>query len=113
MLIMAMQGPQQTAEVLAAFNLDLIATGATAAYLDAFEWLQSRFQIAGSLQFKSCQGLYGMVPSVSDLSGENEPLPRRRLTETVNLVAKRVSHPCSHCQIICSFREEVLSEMEA
>lgn len=107
MLTVATQGPQQTEEVLAAFNLDLIATGVTTAYLDAFEWLQSRFQIAGSSRFKSCHGVYGMVPSVRNLSDENEPLPKRRLTDTINLVAKRVSHPWTHCQIFCSFHEEV------
>ncbi|BDA44284.1 probable Sacsin [Coccomyxa sp. Obi] len=85
------QGPQQTQEVLAAFNTDLMATGVVSAWLEAFTALQGRYRIPGSAAFRPCSGIYEMVPSgTRGEEDEQQTQDVKRASKTINYIASQV-----------------------
>ena len=104
-----MQGPQQTQEVLAAFNSDLIATGVVSAWLEAFGALRNRFQIPGSPQFRPCFGIYKMVPSGSDgADDEKETLATKRAAKSTKYIATQVT-----CLRVCTAKYPEVCPVQA
>ncbi len=98
-----MQGPQQTQDVLAAFNTDLMVTGVVSAWLEAFTALHGRYRIPGSTAFRPCSGIYDMVPSgTSGEEDEQQTQDVKRAAKSINYIASQVCILIPCCRQFCN-----------
>ena len=102
-----------SSSVPAAFNLDLIATGAATAWLDALAAVQERFAAPAGGAHRPCHSLYAALPDIVELPEDPGQLGAYAwLAAKLAKKARSASASCSALPVkieSCKFAEVVLS----